>query len=61
MSEMKTTPKIWELSDEEIIADLGRMGWFRDSKWATKEEREFALIHEALRRILKLLLDLKGK
>ena len=51
---MKNTPEIWKLSDEQIVDELGRLRWYRDAKWATKEERELALTQEALIRILKL-------
>ena len=45
------------MSNKEIAQELGRMGGVRKASWATKEESELALTQEALRRILKLLIQ----
>lgn len=52
---MSATPHIWELTDDEIVEELSRIGWVYGTLNALPEERAMALSHEALRRILILL------
>jgi len=54
---MSYTPDLWSLSDEEIAEELGRAGWLREAHGASRMEQEMALTQEALRRILKRLIE----
>jgi len=43
-------------SDEEVVEELGRAGWYRTAPGASRMEKEISLTQEALRRILKRLI-----
>jgi hypothetical protein len=51
-------PITWEMTDEELIEELGRNGWDWDNG-RTPMEQEIAIIQEALRRILQHVTDEK--
>lgn len=46
------TPDIMNLSDKEIIEELGRISWYTESVSSTRAEVDMAVLHEGVRRIL---------
>ena len=51
---MKTKlPGIMDLTDEEMVEELGRDAWCLGDRSTTRSERAIAMLHEGVRRILK--------
>lgn len=46
-------PEIMDLSDEDMVDELGRDAWCLEDRDTARGERAIALLHEGVRRILK--------
>lgn len=53
----ESSPILWEMSDEDLISELSRNGWYWDDDVGSSTKKEIAIIQEALRRILRHVSD----